>query len=146
MLPLFSTLRRNFHLQKSFHKPIFGILNRLNKKRVTKSKHRLLMTTFEKFPDFFLNQWTIPAILKSGNFSKLKQTEKCSKFIFSTLLFLWGRQKSVPFFISCVIFRKFKKALPFLRKKGTLFQCLSPNSDVLIMLPFLSISSLFAEN
>ena len=26
----FSTLQRNFHLQKSFHKPIFDILNRLD--------------------------------------------------------------------------------------------------------------------
>ena len=31
----FSTLQRNFHLQKSFHKPIFDILNRfdIHKKR-----------------------------------------------------------------------------------------------------------------
>ena len=26
----YRSLRRNFHLQESFHKPIFGILNRLN--------------------------------------------------------------------------------------------------------------------
>ena len=30
MLPLFSTLQRNFHLQKSFHKPIFDTLDRLD--------------------------------------------------------------------------------------------------------------------
>ena len=30
MLHLFSTLRRKFHLRKSFHKSIFGILNTLD--------------------------------------------------------------------------------------------------------------------
>ena len=42
------------------------------------------------------NQWTVPAILKSGNF--LKKTGKCSKFIFLTLFFI-RKAKNHAFFI-----------------------------------------------
>ena len=38
MLPLFSTFQRNFHLPKSFHKPIFDILNRLD---IDKKGHKI---------------------------------------------------------------------------------------------------------
>ena len=76
----------------------------------------------------------------SGN-SKIRkffkvETGKYSKFISLTLFSLCERSKSVPFFILYVIFRKFKKALPFFRQKGTLFQCLSPNGNALILRPF----------
>ena len=52
----FSTLQRNFLSQKSCHKPIFDILNRLidiDKKKVTKSKHHRLVTNIEKGYPFF---------------------------------------------------------------------------------------------
>ena len=43
MLPLFSTLQRNFHLQKSFHKPIFGTLDRLD---IGKKGHKIKASPF----------------------------------------------------------------------------------------------------
>ena len=43
----YRSLRRNFYLQESFHKPIFGILNRLNNID-KKSKHHRLVTNIEK--------------------------------------------------------------------------------------------------
>ena len=48
-MALSSTLRKNFHLLKSFHKSVFGIKKRLDiEKRVTKSKYRRLVTNVEK--------------------------------------------------------------------------------------------------
>ena len=45
MQPLLLTLRRNskFHLQKRFDKSVFGILNRLDKKKCDKSMYRRLV-------------------------------------------------------------------------------------------------------
>ena len=39
----FSTLQRNFHLQKSFHKPIFDTLNRLD---TDKKGHKIKASPF----------------------------------------------------------------------------------------------------
>ena len=45
------------------------------------------------------------------------ESERCSKFVFLTLLSLWKRQKSILLFISLVISRKFKKAPSFCQQR-----------------------------
>ena len=45
MLPLFSTLQRNFHLQESFHKPIFG-MRTLDRLDIGKKGHKIKALPF----------------------------------------------------------------------------------------------------
>ena len=89
MLPLFPTLQRNFYLQKSFHKPIFDILNRFD---IDKKGHKIKASPFgddhwKRAPFFqkkgkaFLHFLKVKYQMKKGMLFDLSQREKRVKKI-----------------------------------------------------------------